>query len=344
MGMTVLDVIEYPGFPPNHPNLGGDGLWATFGARLFKDGDKSRQVGCLVVTGESYPDELFQMLESWNTTTVIPYRNHEPINTVHLVYKAAGSLWRTLSFQDPPLKPTVRDMRDTILITAYSFHLACVPCEAARQVQFILKRREHYGITEPPFFVWQARYIKALSLNPNDEDWKSADDQLNKYLAVLDQVDVFSVNIQDLSEIVGSDDEWFLDEKFVRRGVEMVLGLLPNLSVGPSGNGVLLVRCEPFGYYWRQGAEAGWVRSYNRYRRGSLVDFTGGGSSFLGAFTIAFLEGCSVRESCIRGAAAASFAMQQLGFPSLGPGPWCELWNNTMASDRVRAIRMGQED
>ncbi|TRX96059.1 hypothetical protein FHL15_003201 [Xylaria flabelliformis] len=314
-GRGKEDDIEYPG-KPKQSELGGEGLWATFGARLFKPRKQSQNIGCIVVTRYDYPVKLFDTLGLWNVAIATRHYYNLPINRVHIRYENQDRLQRTVSHQDPPYAPVVRNLRGNSLLTARVFHLSCVPCVVIRQLRYLIEYRKRIGI-HPPNVVWQPVHVRAAPEDPGDKEEASFKETLESYLAVLPLVGVFCLSYQELGDIVGGVGYPIAsEEQDVRKSVETLAETFPRSGIGIVGDGVLIVCCEPFGYYYRQGKDQGWVKAYSQYsNRKTIVDFTGGGSAFLGAFTVALRDGINLRDSCLRGAVAASFAMEQFGLP-----------------------------
>ncbi|KAI0551030.1 hypothetical protein F4679DRAFT_190809 [Xylaria curta] len=325
---------------------------ATFGARLFKPRQHSQNIGCLVVTGHGYPTELFNTLESWNVWAINRYYYNLPINRVHIRYENQDRLQRTVSHQDPPYAPVVRNLRGDILLAAKVFHFCCVPSVVLRQLRYLIQyRNDDIDVKlDMPDVVWQPVHVKAAPEVPeNKKEQMSFAQTLESYRAVLILVNVFMLSYQELGDIAGGVGYPIAsEEQDIRKSVEILANTFPPNSIGIVGDGVLIVCCEPFGYYYRRGKEKGWVKAYSQYPDSkTIADFTGGGSAFLGAFAIALKEGINLRESCLRGAVAASFAMEQFGLPILswrhatrgGNIAKREFWNSDRALHRLRALR-----
>ncbi|KAI0862095.1 hypothetical protein F4860DRAFT_523518 [Xylaria cubensis] len=289
---------------------------ATFGARLFKPRKQSQNIGCIVVTGYNYPVKLFDTLGLWNVAIATRHYYGLPINRVHIRYEKQDRLQRTVSHQDPPYAPVVRNLRDNSLLTARVFHLSCVPCVVIRQLRYLIEYRKKIKF-DPPNIVWHPVHVRAAPENPADKEEASFNETLESYRAVLPLVNVFCVSYQELGDIAGGVGYPIAsEEQDVRKSVETLAEIFPPSGISILGDGVLLVCCEPFGYYYRQGKDQGWVKAYSQYStRKTIVDFTGGASAFLGAFTVALRDDINLRESCLRGAVAASFAMEQFGLP-----------------------------
>ncbi|KAK4134163.1 Ribokinase-like protein [Trichocladium antarcticum] len=88
-----------------------------------------------------------------------------------------------------------------------------------------------------------------------------------------------------------------------------------------------------------------WVPAY--YGKGyagdgaaKVVDPTGGGNTFLGGLAVALARGRSIEEACAWGHVAASFAIEQVGFPVLTvDAEGRETWNGVRVQDRLREFQ-----
>ncbi|SPQ20048.1 efa4c77c-919c-4331-8a7c-1013580c39dc [Thermothielavioides terrestris] len=86
---------------------------------------------------------------------------------------------------------------------------------------------------------------------------------------------------------------------------------------------------------------------YNKSRDGGgdaarekVVDPTGGGNTFLGGLAVALARGKSIEEACVWGHVAASFAIEQVGFPVLSVDEeGRETWNGVRVEDRLREFQ-----
>ena len=87
-----------------------------------------------------------------------------------------------------------------------------------------------------------------------------------------------------------------------------------------------------------------WVPAYyrggNGGDNGKVVDPTGGGNTFLGGLAVALARGKSIEEACAWGHVAASFAIEQVGFPVLSVDEeGRETWNGVRVEDRLRQFQ-----
>ena len=71
-----------------------------------------------------------------------------------------------------------------------------------------------------------------------------------------------------------------------------------------------------------------------------VVDPTGGGNTFLGGLAVALARGRPIEEACAWGHVAASFAIEQVGFPVLSvDGEGRERWNGVCVEERLGELR-----
>lgn len=84
-----------------------------------------------------------------------------------------------------------------------------------------------------------------------------------------------------------------------------------------------------------------WVPAYYKSGEGDkVVDPTGGGNTFLGALAVALARGKSIEEACAWGHVAASFAIEQVGFPVLSVDEeGRETWNGVRVEERLREFQ-----
>ena len=84
-----------------------------------------------------------------------------------------------------------------------------------------------------------------------------------------------------------------------------------------------------------------WVPAYYQSGEGDkVVDPTGGGNTFLGALAVALARGKSIEEACAWGHVAASFAIEQVGFPVLSVDEeGRETWNGVRVEERLKEFQ-----
>lgn len=82
-----------------------------------------------------------------------------------------------------------------------------------------------------------------------------------------------------------------------------------------------------------------WLPSYYDPSSTAIVDPTGAGNAFLGAFTASLQKSDRLVEAAIHGSVAASFALEQIGLPLPELREGVETWNSVSVATRLQAYR-----
>lgn len=214
------------------------------------------------------------------------------------------------------------------------------------QIPLLLGLRQQANIIPLPCIIWEP---DARACHPEN---------INAVLEAAKLVDVISPNHLELGKLFAdrskegdscSNDPSLL-ENFAWRILES--------GVGAEGGGAVLVRAGEHGCFISSRMhKAHWVpafygmdssgkeRDIARSRYGpTIVDPTGAGNAFLGAFAIGLLETASFNKALEYGAVGASFALEQTGFPQREErcDSSMELWNGTDARSRLQGFRARQ--
>lgn len=207
-----------------------------------------------------------------------------------------------------------------------SFHLVCSPARCIDLVTGILDRRKQLhqqnNTTDerPPLFVWE----------PNPSQCNP--EQLEKCREALKHVDVVSPNQSELTAFFGVSayPTGWLDREVIERCCKD----WATSGIGGDGNGVVVVRAGKDGCFVAKGALKFWLPAYHPSAE-KVIDPTGGGNTFLGGLAVTLARGHSLTYAAMCGSIAASFAIEQVGMPTLSQGPDGELWNGERVVDRI---------
>lgn len=162
-------------------------------------------------------------------------------------------------------------------------------------------------------------------------------DTKDAHLEAAKLVDVFSPNHLELQAFFRD-----LPAAFDRRVVEDCAAAFLDSGVGPDGTGTLVIRAGEHGCLVASNSTAGrCLRWLPAPAASSVVDATGAGNTYLGAFTFA-MAGCG--KDAVQAAAvanvAASFAIEQVGLPKLQRQESTggeEQWNGGFFGERLEA-------
>lgn len=71
LGSFVLDELRCPGRPAQYDVPGGSATFAVLGARLIAGKERAKDVGCIVMAGNDFPESAPGRFESWGVSLVI---------------------------------------------------------------------------------------------------------------------------------------------------------------------------------------------------------------------------------------------------------------------------------
>lgn len=145
-----------------------------------------------------------------------------------------------------------------------------------------------------------------------------------------------SPNHQELAAFFGksADKDGRVDRSVAKQCVDAWLAS----GVGSNGEGAVVVRAGKDGCYVATRTAERWIPAYHQSEE-KVIDPTGGGNSFLGGLAIGMIRTGNVEEAAIWGSVAASFAIEQIGMPTLEKADKGETWNGADAFERLREFK-----
>lgn len=230
------------------------------------------------------------------------------------------------------------DLQETPLLASSSFHLLGAPAMCSTYVEQILRLRARHSIRDSPLLVWEPEPRTSLTRN------------LSSTVSAASKINVLSPNHLELRRL-------FIEHPVTPRPttieIEEYGKQLLDLGIGPNGSGLLIVCAAELGcmvvsrelsprwfpaYYGPQEdmecrAKQGEEVEFNR----AVVDPTGAGNAFLGAFTIEYAASGDLVEAICQAMVAESFTVQQIAFPTKGEDETgqTETWNGEAARERL---------
>ncbi|KEY83364.1 carbohydrate kinase pfkB [Aspergillus fumigatus] len=312
LGLVVLDEIRFPSQEPLLDVLGGSGTYgwfcsavfrATLGARLFLRPPLSRTLGWMIHTGHDFPELMTDRLRSWDST---------------LIVKREAD------------KPSTRGLlENTPLLSAKAYHYLETPQDMQTRLSALLSLRNEAGEPDRPFIVWEpAPYVcKPENLQP--------------CLSAAQHVDVLSPNHLELAALFGESPAKAHDKATIEALARRVL----DSGVGIDGKGTVVVRAGENGsVVVSRDLPPTWLPPFypagaDGRQHSKVVDPTGAGNAFLGAYVVGYLQTQNAVEAACYGTVGGSFALEQVGMPELVSGEDGELWNGADAFERLREYR-----
>ncbi|OAA63879.1 Carbohydrate/purine kinase [Cordyceps fumosorosea ARSEF 2679] len=322
LGMTVLDELHFSSRETLYNVPGGSGLYATLGARLMDS-----TVGAVILTGKGFPETVMDQIKQWDVTLKVKNLPNSPSTRGFLQHKDESGQ-RTFRYLTPPLQPHPSDLQNSPLIRSRGFHFLVRPELLQEMADSLLSLRSLVG-ERRPLIVWEPAPLFCKK------------DLLEQHLQACKLVDVFSPNHLELESLT-ADGPCDGDLPFSREDVECRARLFLDAGIGLDKDGLVVVRCGEHGCMTlsrKTGVD--WLPAFFDSTSPVVVDTTGAGNVFLGAFTVAFLKTDDAREAAIAGSVAASFAIEQIGLPDFSPASSAkETWNGVDVSTRLAEYRV----
>jgi hypothetical protein len=235
-------------------------------------------------------------------------------------------------YTTPKLRLDHEALVDTPLLWSKSFHLICSPLRCIDLVEKILALREQSSETMPserPMFIWEP--VPDLCVP----------DEYDNCLKALKCVNVVSPNHGELGGFFGKDTNG--KEHVDYQLIEQLCDQWTTSGIGQDGKGGIVVRCGKDGCVVSRQEMRTWMPAYHQSAE-KVVDPTGGGNGFLGGLAIGLVRGgqsgiANLVEAATWGSISASFAIEQVGMPTLGHDGVRETWNGVVVEERLAAFK-----
>ncbi|KAI4133595.1 MAG: hypothetical protein LQ338_000107 [Usnochroma carphineum] len=342
IGMFIIDEIHYQ--PPTKSDfnvMGGAGLYAALGARLFRPPPLSFKVGWVIHQGYDFPPQIKATIDSWETSCRFIQTPDRPTTRAWNKYEPSG--YRSFKYLNEKTRIDENCLTKEQLMSK-SYHLICSADRCISVIQGIARKRRDLAsadqsdertttaVIENPVFLWE----------PLPDLCKPS--ELEGFLKALKHVDVVSPNLEEFCNLLGIRID--LDKP---SGWDLLRHKCAEL-IGPSiGNSevALVVRLGEKGCFVAQPNRYVRLPAYHQQAAASrVVDPTGGGNSFLGGLAVGVLQSTGssraerLEEAAVYGAVAASFAIEQVGVPTLQRlESQKELWNGDEVERRLEKYR-----
>ncbi|CAG8760284.1 13617_t:CDS:2 [Gigaspora margarita] len=333
LSQCIIDDIKFSDGTIQKDVLGGGGVYATYGMRIWFSRQESQRIAYSFHSGYDFPLNILQSLLVLNISlTQIWHSNLPSIRGIN-TFKTANQ--RVFAYQTPPIGTVPSDLPSSYL-NAKIFHFICSSIWASQHVTDILRLRDKR--LPPPIFVWE----------PIPEG--ASKENIQSCIEAMKMVDVVSPNHEEAAALLGlitEDDED--DEKFLTE--EMLICMADKFlkhQIGPHGNGSVVIRASYKGCLVatkekKEIIPAYWTSLKDGNRNPHVVDVTGAGNAFCGGFMVGLLKSnFDVFEAALYGAVSASFTVEQFGTPRLSfDERGNEIWNaGDTPSVRLQKLRL----
>ncbi|KAK5998166.1 Protein MAK32 [Cladobotryum mycophilum] len=380
LGMFIIDDIEFtPPTPSVKDVLGGAGSYSALGARLFSPPPISSTVGWIVDKGSDFPQALSALIDSWGTSVVIR-SDPDRLTTRGWNGYGGSAERREFKYLTPKKRITADDLTPELLQSrSFHLICSPTRCqELVTDIKSLRRSTIPSDQYTKPIFIWEPvpdlctpdellnctntlPYVDICSPNHAELAGFMGDDGLDPDTGQISTTAVeraceqllASMPLQSYTLIVraGSKGCYIAKSGGRKRQPQSSAprrrkdytrgGLQPDTDMSAlfadllRDNEGLVVREE---IEVDPGIER-WIPAYHQDDP-KVVDPTGGGNTFLGALAVALARGEGCEDAAIWGSVAASFAIEQIGMPTLEQGEDSgETWNKQHVLDRLKEFQ-----
>lgn len=313
LGLFIIDENQYPeswNREPEYNIIGGGASYALIGARFASGPDLGKRVCAIIDKGSDFPVEVEDEINSWGTGTLFRLDASRLTTRGANIYAEDGV--RSFVYRAPKKRIFGEDVLSTgNLADLRSFHFCCSVERCEETIDLFLAHQEKSSQPKP-LFIFEP--FPDVCIAENMETLKK----------MLHKVDVFSPNLHEaagfagLSQMPQSEDE-------IKQLAQVFLE-----HTSPAGG--IALRCGELGCYVLTRDLSIMLPAYH-HDQSNVVDVTGGGNSFCGAFVTALTLSNDWLIAGIIGSLASGCVIESLGMPKLDEG---ELWNNKSVKDRFK--------
>ncbi|KAK0248872.1 hypothetical protein LTS09_015957 [Friedmanniomyces endolithicus] len=320
-----LDEIRRQGNADIKDVPGGSVTFATLGARLFA-ADCTDAIGMAFKAGHDFPESIVDIFRSWSIDLAVQWLRDSPASRGLVVYEKGNNNRKGFQRLTEPLPVTVAELQGTTLLATSAFEFFGSAEYIDDQGADIVSLRQQLGgdhASTQPFIVWEPHPKSCLP------------DTLSKHQHVARLVNVFSPNHEELHSFFGEPTA-DVDPMVIEAQAQSFV----DAGIGPHGDGCIVVRAAGHGcMVLSRHRSACWLPPFYPADSDNVVDATGAGNAFLGAFAIGWQKTESYIEAAAYGTVAASFALEQVGLPMKSGEGDGELWNGCGVEDRLAEYR-----
>ncbi|KAF6816648.1 PfkB family carbohydrate kinase [Colletotrichum sojae] len=315
--MVVLDEIHFPDGRVLRDVPGGSGFYATLGARLAVPQNQASSICCLVVAGDDFPAPVVRQIEGWGVEVRVQRVEGASSTRGLLRYEDDAFAAKTFRYTSPPLRPDVKTLPDRLRQSSV-IHTLASPEDATQQA---LDLRSLHA---RPLIAWEPSPLHCAGASAG-------------HARAAGCVDVVSPNDAEALAMYGISLD--AEEPYDRAAVERCALALAGDEVSSERGRVVVIRCGAEGCLTVSRGRHIWLPAFHGPGSGKVVDATGAGNAFLGAFAVGLRGAGDAVLASAYGAVAASFVVEQVGPPRREVVDGRELWNGEAFVDRLEEYR-----
>ncbi|ORZ00523.1 Ribokinase-like protein [Syncephalastrum racemosum] len=312
LGSLIIDDIVYEDGSEEKDILGGAGIYAIYGMRVWKTtGRDSRTIGYIAKEGFDHPETITRQLDSLDMT--IRHDGHKDQHTTRGLNTFGPNDHRDFEYIHPIIRITARDPPEEWVRTLRVIHIICSPERAIEIVTEWRDREQQCGARSGAVFIWEP------------VPWSCRAECLDLVRQASQLVDVLTPNHEEAQALLGhklddSHGDHYMQQLFHATQPRQAL----IVRAGRRGAAVMT-----------KDMALRWVPAYHD-NQDLVRDVTGAGNAFCGGLCIGWSEtnGDPVMAAMF-GAVSSSFAVEQVGLPMIHQKDTEDQWNDG-PSARIR--------
>ncbi|WWD07152.1 hypothetical protein V865_005249 [Kwoniella europaea PYCC6329] len=335
-----LDDVPIPNADEVYEMLGGGGLYALVGARLWVTPDKLRTLVDRAPEEEEsdVPKEAEDKLNALGEDIWVWNRGKgTKMTRARIRYEG------DVRFFQHVVKAPHRTMKQLLaspLCGAQYLHIS--PPWSPEDVSGLLdemkslKQKRSNGNSEINA-IWEPKIVfepTPPSCHPGQKEW------LEK---IVPFIEVLSPNHEEIFSILGISPMKITDPRLRTTVEEVIKHFIYTVGIGKNGKGIMIVRCGKLGScVGTKDKGLKWCPAYFQEgeSKSKVKDVTGAGNSFLGGYCAGLsLTNNDPYEALLYGTVSASFVIEQFGLPTLTRSDGIEKWNDDSPQKRLEILR-----
>lgn len=313
LGLFIIDDNIYPeswNKPTDVNIVGGGVLYAVVGGRIISGKRFGSRVSGIVDKGYDFPSAVENELRSWDSGLV--FRENHQRQTTHGVNVYHEDGVRDFFYRTPKRRIEASDILNTNnLVTLETFHLCCAVDRCKEIIETISRERIQLSLDRAMFIFEPFPDICV----PENYD---------ALIDMLKIVDVFSPNLIEAAGLMGVA---------VPKDAEGIAKIAREYFSHTIDSHAIVIRCGELGCFLKTSSYEIMLPPYHTDQL-KVVDVTGGGNSFCGAFMAALKLSNDWLIAGISGNIASGCVIEGLGMPKRDEQT--EIWNGSDVKSRIQ--------
>ncbi|KAI8886212.1 Ribokinase-like protein [Backusella circina FSU 941] len=315
MGSLIIDDIRYLDGTEEHDVIGGAGVFAIYGMRLWQDKHTSKTVGFVAQCGFDHPKAITQQLEQLDISLIQPI--HPDKHTTRGLNTFGPNDHRDFEYIHPIIRTTPSDFPDSWIESMECLHIISSAERALEVVEEWREKEAKFNKKRRTTMIWEP------------VPWDCIHEKQDAIIETCREIDIISPNHEELADILGIKVEHHQQkEEDIKESVEKCATAMFNRLEQTKA---LVVRAGKNGAFVVSNHEKVWVPAYWN-KPEVIVDVTGAGNAFCGGYCVGWVEtGQDPVRSAYYGSVSASFVIEQVGVPTLTLEGDTEVWNKELS-------------